>query len=98
MCIKCNKEEKIAEHHFKAPDYKGDLVDWVTYQYYEKTPVEQPVGVTVNETTYTKTLETGEKESIIYSTKKFQQVGTDWHLVKYETILKEDFDKEIELP
>ena len=97
MCIKCDKEEKITEHHFKAPDYKGDIVDWVTYQYYEKTPVEKPVGVTVNETTYTKTLEEGEKESIIYSNKRFHQINDDWHLVKYETIRKEEFDAEMAL-
>ena len=36
MCLKCDKTRVLKGRQYKAPDFKGDEIDWVIYQYYEE--------------------------------------------------------------
>jgi len=95
MYLKHNKERVLkVVREFKGKDYKGDPVDYVTYEYRDADSIPKPAGVTISETAYTKLLPTGQQESIVYGIKSFHQIGDNWHLVYRETVEKSEWDRD----
>lgn len=81
----------IESEEFEAPDFKGDNITWVKFIYYHEDPISVPVGVTVTEESYSKTLPDGRQQTIFYQAKKFHQIGDDWHEVEWATITKDEY-------
>ena len=95
MCFKCNKARILDSKEFKAPDYKGDDAEWVTYVFRKEAPVPVPAGVTVTPESYTKILPDGKHQSVIHGVPKFHKIENDWYELEYGTVEKAEWDKEM---
>ena len=52
MSLREHKLKVVPSRHYKAPDYKGDEIDWVEYIYRKDNPIPLPSGVRVTEISY----------------------------------------------
>ena len=95
MSLKEHKTRIIESAELEVEDYKGDMIDVVSYQYYKEIPIEVGIKDEVKEDSYTKDLGDGKKQSKVYSTKTFHEVGSNWHLVEYGVVEKSEWDNEM---
>lgn len=93
MCVICDEGRVLDTREFTAPDYKGDDIQWMTYVYRKEEPISIPVGVTVTDISYTKTLSDGTFRTTFHGIPKFHQIGDDWYELVYETVEKTDWDE-----
>jgi len=93
VCLSCDKERVVDSSEFTAPDATGNEINWVTYVYRKAEPMVIPVGDSITETSYTKTLPGGQFQTIFHEIQKFYQIDDDWYELLYETVTKETWDE-----